>query len=48
MLDAQQAQPSSDCGKSNFPTVNVQGPPSVCLALVVSKYSFCQPIIAIY
>ena len=25
MLDLQQAQPSSDCGKSNFPKVNEQG-----------------------
>ena len=35
MLDVQQAQPSSDCGKSNFPTVDVQGPPSVYWTPVV-------------
>ena len=35
MLDVQQAQPSSDCGKSNFPTVDVQGLSSVYSAPVV-------------
>ena len=39
MLDVQQAQPSSDCGKSNLPTVNVQGLSSVYSAPVVDlKY----------
>ena len=36
MLNVQQAQPSSDYGKSNFPTVNVQCPPSVSSTLIIN------------
>ena len=35
MLGVQQGQPSSFCGKSNFPTLDVQGLSSVYLALLV-------------
>ena len=35
MLGVQQTQPSSDCGTSNFPTINVQGLSNVYSAPVV-------------
>ena len=40
MLDVQQVQPSSDCGKSNFSTVSVQGPPSVWSTLIVNAVNY--------
>ena len=42
MLYELQAQPSSDCGKSNFPTVNVQGPLSVKLTLIINTIKTYQ------